>query len=152
MNRRRFLGIAFFGALPLISGCINDPGANGGILELFENSAPPDATVVDSTDERVADLDPLQEGFQDLVARTETVTEVRVSEDEYDAVAGVLSDLPWYDRADHDGTHLSGIYFRHDDTEIAVVLTPFCVDSPIRSAYSERGEYGWGGCYDEDGW
>lgn len=141
-------------ALPLASGCLSDPGADGGLLEVLETTAPAAATVVTSSDDRIRGVDAVQDGLGRAAGARRSVAEVEVTEEEFGGVAGALSALPWYDRSEHDAGHISGHYVRYagDERVYVVVLTPFCVDSWLRDAESERGEYGWGGCYDRDEW
>lgn len=133
-----------------MAGCLNDPGANGGLLEVLQAPAPENATVIEASDNRVRDVEPIQDGLRR--AANETNAEIDVSDREFDTVAEALADLPWYDRVEHGSSHISGIYLRYDGDVYVVVLTPFCTDSWIRDANSERGEYGWGGCYDPEAW
>lgn len=138
--------------LPFVSGCLSDPGTNGGLLQVFETAAPSDATVIEAADNRIQSVEPVQKGLQQAASETSSVAEVEVTEREYDAVAAAFSTLPWYDRFERNSDNISGIYIRYADTVSVVVLTPFCTDSLIVDAKSERGEYGWGGCYDRKEW
>lgn len=152
MHRRAVLAAVGGTALPLVSGCLTDPGADGGVLEVLETEAPPSATVIDGADDRVRTVEPIQDGLRRAASASSSVAEIEVTDREFDAVAPVLSELPWYDRTDHGSDHLSGTYFRAESGVYVVVLTPFCTDSRIVNARSERGEYGWGGCYDPEDW
>ena len=154
MNRRRFLATTASATLPLVAGCLSDPGANGGLLEVLETSEPPAATVVTSSDDRIRNVQAVQAGLGRAASARRSVAEVEVTEEEFGTVARALSALPWYDRTEHDAGHISGCYIRFagDDRVYVVVLTPFCADSWFRDAESERGEYGWGGCYDRAEW
>lgn len=128
------------------SGCLNDPGAEGGIVEATETNEPPNASVTEASDDRISDVGPVQEALQR--AKESDTAGGEVSEREYDDVARALSELPWYDRRGHDSSqpYRSGIYIRYEDSSYVVGLLPYCTGSPIRKAQSERGEYGWGGC------
>ncbi|AHG00786.1 hypothetical protein HALLA_07490 [Halostagnicola larsenii XH-48] len=152
MNRRQFLGTVGCVAIPAVAGCLTDPGTNGGLLEILLTTEPENATVVNATDERIRNVEPVQDGLREAADATSSAAEVEVTEREYETVAQVLADLPWYDRSDHDSKHISGIYFRYDKQVYVVVLTPFCADSWLKDTESQRGEYGWGGCYDRAEW
>lgn len=151
MNRRQFLATTGCAVIPFVSGCLNDPGANGGLLEVLKTTKPRDATVIEPSDERIRNVEPVQEGLRQAATATNSVAEIEITEREYDATAQALSNLPWYERSERNDS-VSGIYFRYEDAVYVVVLTPFCTDSWITDAESERGEYGWGGCYDREEW
>jgi hypothetical protein len=118
---------------------------------VLETSAPQAATIVESSDGRIRSVEAVQEGLDRAASAGSSVAEVEVTDQEFGAVPGALS---WYDRSEHDAGHISGNYVRStgDERVYVVVLTPFCVDSLLRDAESERGEYGWGGCYDRAEW
>lgn len=146
MRRRQFLASIICGASASISGCLNDPGAEGGVVEALEVENPPNATITEASDERIASIDPIQQALQK--ASDHSTATVSVSEREYETVAQALSELPWYERTqDHSSNpRPSGIYIRYKNESYVVVLNPFCADSVIRNAQGERGEYSWGGC------
>lgn len=152
MDRRQLLAAAGCGAMPFISGCLNDPGTDGGVLEVLQTTKPANATVIEPSDERIRNVEEVQEGLQQAASATNSAAEIEVTDSEYDTVTQALSDLPWYERSDHGTSAISGIYFKYEEAVYVVVLTPFCTDSWIKDAQSERGEYGWGGCYDRDEW
>lgn len=148
MNRRQLLATAGCAVLPYVSGCLNDPGTNGGLLEILGADAPPNATITEASNKQLQ-IDPVQDGLRK--AHTGNgVSEVEVTEREYDVVARALSDLPWYDRIQHNSNSISGIYIRYEGAVYVIVLTPFCIDSWRKEAQSKRGEYGWGGCIDRE--
>jgi len=146
MNRRQCLATIGGAASAFVAGCLSDPGAEGGLLEALDVDAPSNASVTAATDDRISDIAPVQEVLQRVSENESGVGEVEVSEPEYDRVAQALSELPWYDRGDHDSDHPSGIYFRYEQAVFVVVLTPFCTESGLIDSRSERGEYSWGGC------
>lgn len=151
MNRRRFLAVGTGAFLSLNSGCITDPGARGGVIEVMAADPPPNATVTDVSDDRLGDGPPIRRGLRQA-HEGNGVAAVEVTEKEYDAVAGTLSALPWYDRLNHDSNYISGIYLTYENEVYVVVLTPFCTDSWFKDAQSKRGDYGWGGCIDREEW
>lgn len=151
MNRRRFLATTGCAVLPFVSGCLNTPGSDGGLLEVLEATDLPETEITDASDGQIRDIVPVQEGLQQA-HEGNRVAEIEVPEREYDEVAQALSALPFYDRAEHNTGYMSGIYIEYEETVYVVVLTPFCSDSWFRDAQSERGEYGWGGCYDREEW
>lgn len=99
------------------------------------------ATVTSSNDERIRSVEPVQTAL-DRASETGTA-DLRVDKSEFDAAASALSQLPWYERKDD---HASGIYLRHEGTTFVASLWPYCVNSILGSAESERGVYGRGGC------
>ncbi|WP_101297962.1 hypothetical protein [Halegenticoccus soli] len=108
MNRRRFLVIAGGASLSALSGCLSNPGVNGGLLEVLSAEVPPQAKVTDATDERIGDIEPIQTGLQQ--AQQYGTANVDVTDDEYEMVAQTLSVLPWYSRLERDSDYISGIY------------------------------------------
>jgi hypothetical protein len=108
--------------------------------------APSDGSVTAATDDRIRDVDPVQDVLKRVSENESGVGEVEITEPEYDRVAQALSELPWYDRGVHDSDHPSGIYFRYERAVFVVVLTPFCTESVLINSRSERGDYSWGGC------
>lgn len=144
MNRRQCLATVGSAASVFISGCLSDPGAEGGLLEALDVDAPPNASVTAATDDRISDVVPVQEVLQRVRENESGVGEVEVSEPEYDRVAQALSELPWYERGDD--SHPSGIYFRYEQAVFVVVLNPFCTDSPLIDPRGGDGEYSWGHC------
>lgn len=147
MNRRQYLASITGGVGIFLSGCLSDPGAEGGQVEAFEMDESPNGSVTEASDERISDVALIQKAI--LMARNGNGTaSISVSEREYDAVAQALSELPWYDPESTDSSHprMPGIYIQYKDNPYAVVLRPFCADSWLIDAQSERGEYGWGGC------
>lgn len=52
MKRRSILGTFSACALLQLSGCIAEPGTNGGLLEMLETQKPFEATVTPASDER----------------------------------------------------------------------------------------------------
>ncbi|WP_049895358.1 hypothetical protein [Halopiger xanaduensis] len=119
---------------------------------MLRTTEPPNATITDATDERIRAVDPVQEGLQQAANARDSVAEIEVTEAEYETVAQALSERPWYDRSEYGSRQPSGVYFRYENEAYVVTLTPFCADSPLVDAGSERGEYGWGGCYDREEW
>lgn len=152
MKRRQLLASTGCASLAFVAGCLNDAGADGGLLLAEGATEPPNATVIESSDERIRDVGPIQDGLQQAANATPATAEVEVSEDEFDTVADTLSDLPWYERSEHDTGYMSGIYSRYEDSVYVIVLAPFCTGSWLKEAKSEHGEYGWGGCYDREEW
>lgn len=144
MNRRPVLA-AFSCVLLPLSGCVADPGANGGLLEILETQKPAGATVTPASDERIRDVEPIQTAL-DRASENGTA-DLRVDEAEFEAVATALTPLPWYERKDDSP---SGIYLGQDGESFVASLWPYCVDSVLRSADSERGVYGRGGCLDPE--
>lgn len=147
MNRRQCLASITVGAAIFISGCLSDPGAEGGKVQVFEMDESPNGSATEASDDRIRDVAPIEEALQTARNGTGTAS-ITVSGGEYDAVAQTLSELPWYEPESTDSSYprLSGIYIRYENNPYAVVLTPFCADSWIIDTQSERGEYGWGGC------
>ena len=145
VNRRRFLAVAGGVSLSAISGCISNPGVNGGVLEVLSAEKPPHATVTEATDERIRSIEPIQTWLQQALQNG--TADIEVTKREYDTVAQALSALPWYSRIEYDSAYTSGLYIRYEDTVFVGVLTPYCADSWFWDAHSERGEYGWGGCF-----
>lgn len=147
MNRRRYLATVGGSGILFGSGCLDDPGVEGGVLEVFGVDAPPEATVIEASDDRIRNVEPIQDGVRRADRESgRGAVKIEVAANEYDEVAQTLADLPWYDRIEHDSSYVSGVYIRDEDAVYVVVLTPYCTDSWLRDARSERGEYGWGGC------
>ena len=144
MKRRPFLIASCFALLPL-SGCTANPGENGGLLEILETQPPSGATVTPSSDERIRTIKPIQTAL-DRVSKNGTAN-LRIDKSESDATATALSSLPWYERKDD---FPSGIYLHHKGSTSVASLWPYCVDSVLGSAESERGVYGRGGCLDPE--
>jgi hypothetical protein len=142
MKRRSVLAASACTLLP-ISGCVTDPGRNGGLLEVLDAEKPSGAPVTPATDERIRSVEPIQTAL-DRASATGTA-DLRLDQSEFDATAAALSPLPWYER-EHDSP--SGIYLRHDEETFVASLWPYCTESPLVSADSERGVYGRGGCLD----
>lgn len=102
MDRRRFLVSSCCALVPFVSGCLNDPGRDGGLLEVLEAEKPPNATVTSASDDRLQGLTPVRTGLRQ--AHTGNgVADIEVSHREFDAVAQTLEALPWYDRTAHNG-------------------------------------------------
>ncbi len=142
MKRRRFLAASSFALLPL-SGCIAKPGENGGLLEILETQAPPEATITPSSGKRIRTVEPIQTALDRASASESGTADLQVNKSEFDTTATALSSLPWYEREDDSP---SGIYLRHDGSTYVASLWPYCVNSVLGSAESERGVYGRGGC------
>lgn len=144
MKRRSVLA-ACGCALLSVAGCVAEPGTNGGLLEVLEAQKPPDATVTPATDERVRSVDPIQTALDRASANG--AADLRLNQSEFDAAADALTPLPWYERGDNSP---SGIYLRYDGEIFVASLWPYCADSLLGSAESERGVYGRGGCLDPE--
>lgn len=144
MNRRSLL-VGFSCALLPLSGCVATPGTDGGLLEVLETEAPSGATVTSSDDDRIRTVEPIQTA---LGRASETGTaDLRVDTSEFEAAATALSQCTWYERQDD---HPSGIYLRYENSTYVASLWPYCTDSILGSAESERGVYGRGGCLDPE--
>lgn len=142
MNRRTALA-AFSGCACLsLSGCVAEPGTNGGLLEILEVQKPSGATVTPASDDQIRSVKPIQTAL-DRAASTNGTADLRLDQSEFDATAAALSPLPWYER---NGEFPSGIYLRHNGSTYVTSLWPYCSDSLLGSAESERGIYGRGGC------
>lgn len=144
MMRRSVLA-ASSGAFLSFSGCVADPGTNGGLLELLEAEKPSGATVTSASDTRIRSVEPLQTALDR--ARTNGTADLPLDHAEFDATAAALRPLPWYERKDDSP---SGIYLRYEGKIFVASLWPYCADSVLGSAESERGIYGRGGCLDPD--
>lgn len=140
MKRRSVLAASACALLPL-SGCVAEPGTNGGLLEVLEAQKPPEATVTPASDERIRSVEPIQTALDRASANG--TADLRLDQSEFDAAATALTPLPWYERK---GNSPSGIYLRHEDEIFVASLWPYCTDSLLGSAESERGVYGRGGC------
>mgnify|MGYP006876410545 CR=1 FL=1 len=70
-----------------------------------------------------------------------------VGQSEFADTADALTPLPWYEREEDSP---SGIYLRHESGIFVASLWPYCSDSLLGSAESERGVYGRGGCLDPE--
>lgn len=147
MNRRQYLASITGGAGIFLSGCLSDPGAEGGQVEAFEMDESPNGSVTEVSDERIRDVAPIQEAIRVASNGTGTAS-IIVSEREYDTVAQALSELPWYDPQSNNSSHppIPGIYIQYENKPYAVHLIPFCADSWLIDARSEPGEYNWGNC------
>lgn len=144
MNRRSVLG-AFSCALLPLSGCVAEPGVNGGLLEILEAEKPSGATVTPASDKRIRTVEPIQTA---LARASENGTaDRRLDDAEFDAVAAALTPLPWYERNDDSP---SGIYLSEDGEIFVASLWPYCVKSVLGRADSERGVYGRGGCLEPE--
>lgn len=145
MKRRSVLAASAC-ALLSVSGCVTEPGTNGGLLEVLESPKPAGATVTPANDERIRSVDPIQTAL-DRASADDGTADLRLNQSEFDATADALTPLPWYERASN---LPSGIYLRHDSETYVASLWPYCSDSLIGSAESERGVYGRGGCLDPE--
>lgn len=146
MNRRAVLGACSGYVCLSVSGCITDPGTNGRLLEILAVQKPPGATVTPASDAEIRSVTPIQTALN-RVAATNGTADLRLDHSEFDATAAALSPLPWYER---DGDFPSGIYLRHNGSTYVASLWPYCSDSVLGSAASERGVYGRGGCLNPD--
>jgi hypothetical protein len=145
MKRRSVLA-AFSGcALLSLSGCIAEPGTNGGLLEILETQKPSEATVTPANDERIRSVEPIQTALDRATANG--TADLRLNQSEFDTTATALTPLPWYEREENSP---SGIYIRHEEEIFVVSLWPYCTDFILGSAESERGVYGRGGCLDPE--
>jgi hypothetical protein len=144
MKRRSVLTAAGCALLSL-SGCVAQPGTNGGLLEMLETQKPSGATVTPASDERIRSVDPIQTAL-DRASATGTA-DLRLNQSEFDATADALAPLPWHERENNSP---SGIYLRHESEVFVASLWPYCSDSLLGSAESERGVYGRGGCLDPE--
>lgn len=142
MNRRQFLSVAGAAAVASFSGCLADPGRDGGVLQVYPTRTPPNATVTDAPS---VENQPMRQGLNEAHS-TDSVVDVDVQAGEYDAVAEALSSLPWYSRSEYDSSYLSGVYLRYRESTYVAVLLPYCSESRLWDTSSERGEYSWGGC------
>jgi len=135
-------------SIAAFSGCLADPGDNGGLLEILSAEAPDGATVTPSNDERLRSVEPIQTALSRAAERS--VADQRLDSSEFSDVKAALSRLPFYERSDpqNDGTLPSGIYLRYNGSTYVASLWPYCTDSILGSAESERGDYGRGGCLD----
>jgi len=136
-------------SIAAFSGCVADPGDNGGILEILRTDAPDEATVTPSSDERLRSVEPIQTALSRAAERS--VADQRLDSSEFSAVKTALSPLPYYERGpQNDFTGISGIYLRHNASTYVASLWPYCTDSILGSAESEEGDYGRGGCLDPE--
>ena len=142
MKRRSVLAASACALLPL-SGCVAEPGTNGGLLEILETQKPSGATVTPASDERIRSVEALQTALDR--ASADGTADLRLDQSEFESTAAALTPLPWYEREDDSP---SGIYLRHEDEIFVASLWPYCTDSVLGSAESERGVYGRGGCLD----
>jgi hypothetical protein len=141
MKRRSVLAAFSSCAFLPLSGCVAEPGTNGGLLEILETQKPSGATVTAASDERIRSVEPIQTALDRASANG--TADLRLDQSEFDATAAALTPLPWYERKDNSP---SGIYLRHEDEIFVASLWPYCTDSVLGSAESERGVYGRGGC------
>ena len=146
MKRRSVLAASAC-ALVSVSGCVAEPGTNGGLLEVLEVQKPGEATVTPATDERIRSVEPIQSALDRASTNGTGTADLRLNQSEFDATADALTPLPWYEREDDSP---SGIYLRHESEIFVASLWPYCSDSLIGSAESERGVYGRGGCLDPE--
>lgn len=144
MKRRSVLAISACALLPL-SSCIAEPGTNGGLLEVLETQKPPEATVTPASDERIRSIEPIQTALDRASANG--TADLQLDASEFETTAAALTPLPWYERRDDSP---SGIYLRHEDEIFVASLWPYCADSLLGSATSDRGVYGRGGCLDPE--
>lgn len=142
MKRRSVLTALASSTLLSVSGCVAEPGTNGGLLEILEAQKPSGATVTPASDERIRSVEPIQIALDRASANG--TADLRLDQSEFDAAATALTPLPWYER--NGGDSPSGIYLRHEDETFAASLWPYCADALFGSAESERGVYGRGGC------
>jgi hypothetical protein len=145
MKRRSVLAALSGLGFVSVSGCVAEPGTNGGLLEILEAQKPSGATAVPATDERIRSVDPIQTALDR--ASASGTADLRLDQSEFEATATALTPLPWYER-EHDSP--SGIYLRHEGEIFVASLWPYCSDSLLGSAESERGVYGRGGCLDPE--
>jgi len=146
LSRRRMLHLCSVTSIAAFSGCVADPGDNGGLLEILCVDAPDGATVTPSGDERLRSVEPIQTALSRAAERS--VADQRVDSSEFSDVRAALSPLSYYERSDpqNDSTLPSGIYLRHNGSTYVASLWPYCTDSILGSAESEEGDYGRGGC------
>jgi len=137
-------------SIAALSGCVADPGDNGGLLEILRADAPDGATVTSSSDDRLRSVEPIQTALSRAAERS--TADLRVDSEEFSDVKAALSRLPYYERSEpqNDSTLPSGIYLRHNGSTYVASLRPYCTDSILGSAESEEGDYGRGGCLDPE--
>lgn len=145
MKRRSVLAGLSGCAFLSLCGCVAEAGTNGGLLDVLEAQKPSGATVTPASDEQIRTVEPIQTAL-DRASANGTV-DLRLDQSEFDAIADALTPLPWYER---NGDSPSGIYLRHGDETFVASLWPYCTDTVLGSAESERGVYGRGGCLDPD--
>lgn len=146
LSRRRMLHLCSVTSVAALSGCLADAGDNGGLLEILRTDAPDGTTVTPSSDDRLRSIEPIQTALSRAAERS--TADLRLNSSEFSDVKAALSPLPYYERSDpeNDGNAASGIYLRHNGSTYVASLWPYCVDSILGSAESERGDYGRGGC------
>jgi len=145
MKRRSVLAALSGCAFLSVAGCVAEPGTNGGLLEVLEAQKPSGATVTPASDARIRFVEPIQTALDRATANG--TADLRLDQSDFDATATALTPLRWDDRQ---GDSPSGIYLRHEDEIFVASLWPYCADSVLGSAESERGVYGRGGCLDPE--
>lgn len=146
VSRRRAVHGIVTGGLVVMAGCVNLEGYDGGVLSLLKYPTSPEgASVIDATNQAIDSLPVLQEGLERVA--DEGAVDIDLTSDEYDAVDSRLSELPYYDRRNHDGSdYSSGYYVGQSEYVVCVSSLPYCSDTPgITSRKGESNE-----CWDPE--
>lgn len=99
--------------------------------------------------------DPIQNGVQQA-AVSGAVTDVEVTEAEFETVVKALSSFPHYSRSDSyndseiDHAYPSGLYLRYAGGTYVVKLSSYCSDSPFVEARGKQGKYVERGCVKQE--
>lgn len=101
----------------LVAGCGAFPSqTENARIEAYEvDEVPTNATVVNATDERIANVEPVQQALRQVTANDSTRITVRVAEDDYEHVSKRLEKLPTAD----DGYHY--VAYRGQVVQVALL-------------------------------
>lgn len=114
----RYGSLFSLGGTSVLAGCtMGSAGGDGWLKGEVVDIAPPNATVVESDDERIADEQLLQSFIRETIREGNAVREV----DEYkvNEISDKLSQLPRYQSTSQTDAP-SGYYVKHNQTIVAV--------------------------------
>lgn len=137
MNRRRFISAVGAIGLGAVAGCLHQPGRYGGwIIALGAVDRPDDVDPVPRSDDRIADVEPIQAAIDDIGE------DIRVSRQEYRELASILEELPYYEPETREtGSGIPGYYIVDDTVDYWPVLwlQPECAES-VTSTIIDTGD------------
>ncbi|WP_435177193.1 hypothetical protein [Halorussus sp. AFM4] len=113
------LGLAVFAGCTAV-GPQGDAPPNYYVGAHVVERPPADATVVPVSDDRIADVEPIQEAVEGAV--TGNGSQVSVSKSEYDRVTDALGEAPLYENEGDRWVNSTGLYVRADGQVVRVMV------------------------------
>lgn len=114
-----------FICLILLSGCsqfgsTNEPGPNYFVGAHVVEQPPSDAEIVPVSDERIANVEPIQEAIDG--AKTDNGSQISVTKSEYGRVNEALAVTPLYQNDGDEWVNSTGLYVRTDGQVVRVMV------------------------------